>query len=105
MSTELVAALRPLDLIRETSAGADYNVVLTDFKGDLRGVKLPKYKLSGAGLYGYTCLAVLPANLTYGTGLTLKFYLTNSETQDVGKKVYVGVTVKKLAADETTDID
>ena len=105
MSTELVAALRPLDLIRETSAGADPNVVLSDFVGDLRGVKLPKYKLANNGLYGYTTLAVLPANLTYGTGLTIKFYLTNHQGSDVGLKVYIGVTVKKLAANETTDID
>jgi hypothetical protein len=105
MAGEYVVGLRPTDFQRETSSGSDPNVVVSDFVGDLRALKLNKYKTSNNVNYGYTTTFRLPASITYTTGVTAKIYLTNLDAGDAGKKCYVGVTVKRLAADETTDID
>jgi hypothetical protein len=107
MSTELVASLRPVDLQREAPLGNSPAVTLVDSSGDVRGVSLPKYVTSAQRSYGYTALVRIPANLTMGTGLTFKFYLTDdgSNANDPGKKCYIGVTVKRMAADETFDVD
>jgi hypothetical protein len=107
MATEQVAQLRPSDFQRETSLGADLNCVLTDFIGDVRGLSLPKYTTNNLVAFGYTTTFRIPANLTMGTGLTFKLYVTDDgkNAADVGKKLYLGVTVKRLVADETTDVD
>ncbi len=106
MATEFVASLGPNDLMRESSLGSDPELVLVT-AGDVRGVSLPKLILSNNKVYGYTALFRIPANLTMGTGLTFKLYFTDdgSDASDLGKKIYIGLTVKRLIADETTDID
>lgn len=108
MATEFVASLRPLDLQREMSLGSDPELVQCQPVGaDIRGVPLPKYKTAAALAYGYTGAFRIPANLTMGTGLTFKIYLTDdgASATDLGKKVYVGITPKRIINDETVDID
>jgi hypothetical protein len=108
VATEFVASLRPLDLQREMTLGSDPELVLCQpVVGDLRGLPLPKYKTAAATLQGYTGAFRIPANLTMGTGLTFKIYLTDDGTSavDLGKKVYIGITAKRIINDETVDID
>jgi hypothetical protein len=106
MSAEFVAEIRPRDFQRETSMGNESSITLVG-TGDTRALSLPKYKLSNNGKYGYVAQFRIPASLTMATGLTFKLYLTDdgANANDPGKKVNIGVTVKRLAADETTDID
>lgn len=118
MASEFAGYLSHADLQRETDAGADplVNLVLAPGEasqsgnpaGDIRGVSLPKYKTApNLAKYGYTGLFRIPANLTLGTGLTFKAYLTDdgANANDLGKVVKLGVTLKRLAADATDDID
>jgi hypothetical protein len=117
MSTELVAALRPTDLQRETDFGNDWSTALvltpgeseqTGAAGDIRGVGLNKYKTAtNLVKLGYTSLFRIPANLTMGTGLTFKVYLTDDgkNSLDLGAKCYVGITTKRMAADATVNVD
>ncbi len=106
MSTEFVASLGPNDFMRETTLGSDPELVLVS-AGDVRGVSLPKFILSNNKVFGYIALFRIPLNLTMGTGLTFTLYLKDdgSDASDLGKKVYIGLTVKRMIADETTDID
>ncbi len=106
MATEFVASLGPNDLMRETSLGSDPQLVLVQ-SGDLRGVSFPKFINSNNKVYGYTGAFRIPANLTMSTGLTFKAYFTDDQTDaaDLGKKIYIGTTVKRLINDETTDLD
>jgi hypothetical protein len=109
MATELVASIGPRDFQRETSMGTDDSVVLMQPVGvdDIRGVSLPKFKTNNFVNNGYISSFRIPANLTMGTGLTFKVYVTDDRANsvDVGTKVYVGIVVKRLSADETFDID
>jgi len=110
MSSELVASLGPNDFIRESSLGNDTSVqVINPYgtAGDLRGISLPKLTNPNIAVKGYIASFRIPANITMGTGLTFKIYLSDDGVfaADLGLKVEVGVTVKRLAADETTDID
>src|SRR5581483_5382438 len=66
---------------------------------DLAGIVLPK--TGSAPLNG---VFLIPA-ATLTTGLTFKGALTNILASDVGLVVRLGITVKRLAADESTDLD
>ena len=114
MSTELVAALGPNDFQRETAAGTDPELVLVNADGGsndapatgaYRGVSLPKFKQSNNIKYGYLAAFRIPDNLTMGTGLTFKIYLTDDgqNSADLGKVVQVGVTVKDLTTSAATN--
>jgi hypothetical protein len=121
MASETVASLGPLDFLRETDLGNDMSVSLVLAPGeassqpgtsgvpagDIRGLSLPKYKTSGQQAYGYTATFRIPANLTMGTGLTFKVYLTDdgSNSVDLGKNISFGITLKRLAANATDDVD
>jgi hypothetical protein len=97
MAGELVAQLHPRKWDRVTSVGytnAHNAVQLTD----LVGLRLNKLTADY-----YSTVFQLPASLTYATGLTFYFLVTdNGENQgDPGLVLQLGLTVKKLASGDT----
>ncbi len=103
MAAELVADLNIGNAFKETSVG--YNPWSRAVPaGDLCGIRLHKLDTCG-----YIWTFTIPGSLTMGTGLTLTFTVVLPDTPDfaadVGKVVRLGVTAKRLADGETTDID
>jgi hypothetical protein len=103
MAAELVADLNIGNAYKETAVG--YNpwaraVAL----GDMCGLRLHKTDANG-----YVWTFTIPGSLTMATGLTLTFTTCLQDVPDfaadVGKVVRLGVTFKRLADGETTDID
>lgn len=117
MASELVASLGPLDFQRETDLGNDPSVVVClspgegnpggSPAGDIRGLSLPKYVRGSLTAYGYTTAFRIPGNLTMGTGLTFKIYVSDDGQNaiDLGTVIVLGVTLKRLAANATLDVD
>lgn len=118
MASELVASIGPFDLCPEREQGNEMSVQLVSAAGeftqsatpagDYRGVGLPGYKTAtNLVAYGYTTMFRIPANLTLSTGLTFRVYLTDdgNNAADLGKVVVLGLTVKRLAANATDDVD
>lgn len=117
MSSELVAAIGRLDLERETDLGNDTSVaaVLSPGEGnpggslqcDLRAVSLPKYVRGNLVSYGYTTAFRVPLNLTVGTGLTFKVYISDDGQQaiDLGTNVQIGITLKRMSANATWSLE
>jgi hypothetical protein len=110
MSGELVAQLDPGTFYRETSTGYDL-VGCSALTGTLRGVRLQKmnpgsYSGTPAVPYEYVdCVFTIPANLTMGTGLTFYLNFTDDGTSgDPGLVAKIGIAVKRLNADATTDL-
>src|SRR5262245_61891573 len=103
MANEFVAELRPIDFFREASAG--YNPWSSSMlSGDLRGLRLNKIDTCA-----YNAVFVIPGSLTMATGLTLTFMVVNCEppeyADELGKVLRLGVTFKRMADAESTDID
>lgn len=117
MASELVASLGPRDFDRETDLGNEAGLVMVLSPGegnpgatlqcDIRALPLPKYQRGNLVSYGYTTAFRIPANLTMGTGLTFKFYLSDDgqNSADLGKVVKVGLTLKRMAADATWTLE
>lgn len=117
MASEFVASLRPCDFQRETDLGNDPSVALVltpgeadqsgTTAGDIRGLSLPRFVRGNVQNYGYTTTFRIPASLTLATGLTFKVYLSDDgkNAGDLGKAVELGITLKRLAADATEDVD
>jgi len=101
MADEFVGSWNPADFFRESGLGYERGMA-TALSGDMGGLSLPKLADQG-----YTTIGRIPASLTVGTGLTFALILTDdgSNANDLGKVVRIGLTVKKVANDETTDID
>jgi hypothetical protein len=103
MANEVVAQWGVGSVFREQAVG--YNpwarAVLV---GDACGIRLNKLDTQGYILRGF-----ISAGLTMGTGLTFGFEVALQDVPDfaadVGKVVRLGVTFKRLADGETTDID
>jgi hypothetical protein len=109
MAGEIVAQLQPSDFFRETSVGYDLKLQ-SALSGTLRGLRLQKINpasSSGTPATPAEYLDVvfqIPGNLTMGTGLTFYLLVTDDGTSgDPGLVAKFGFTVKRLAADETTD--
>ena len=98
MASEAVAS--SLQLSRENAMGHD-PASCRVYSNDLCGLSLPKLATQG-----YVGLFTIPTG-TLTTGLTFKMLLTDNgtNTNDLGKVVRLGVTVKYLSANETTDLD
>jgi hypothetical protein len=96
MASEFVAFLQPNDFNRETDMGREpaLNLAFNPIN-DLPGLSLPKYARGNLVAYGYTTTFRIPANLTLGTGLTFKVYLSDDGQNaiDLGKVVKVGITL------------
>jgi hypothetical protein len=118
MASEFVAYIGPADFQRETDLGNDLSVVYALGPGealpssttpgaDIRGLSLPKYQRGNLTSYGYTFTFRVPLNLTMGTGLTFVLYMTDDGNNaiDLGTVVVVGLTLKRLAANATVDVD
>lgn len=101
MANELVAQLPPRAWIRETASGYQFSDVAAP-TGDLVGLRLNKLDTDG-----YNTVFQVPASLTVGTGVTFTLLVTDGggTPDDLGKVVHLGITVKKLASGETTDLD
>lgn len=103
MAAEPVAMLGPHNAYRETALGYDkwsYVVPL----GDNQGLRLNKLDTCG-----YTWIEVIPGSITMGTGLTFTFMMalppTPDYSDDPGKVLRLGVTVKRLIDGESLDFD
>jgi len=118
MASEMVASLGPFDFQPERELGNEYAAQLVSAPGEFTQTATPAGDVRGLGLngyktatnlvaYGYTALFRIPANLTLATGLTFKVYLTDdgANAVDLGKVVKIGLTIKRLAADATDDVD
>lgn len=98
MALEAVAS--GVSLARENAMGVD-PAACRVASGDLVGVSLNKLASQG-----YTSMFTIPVG-TLTTGLTFKMLLTDDGTNslDLGKVVRLGLTVKYLSANSTTDVD
>jgi hypothetical protein len=98
MALEAVAS--GVSLARENAMGTD-PAACRMASGDLVGVSLNK--LTGQG---YTTMLTIPAG-TLTTGVTFRLLLTDDGTNslDLGKVVRLGLTVKYLSANSTTNLD
>lgn len=96
-----VDLLRPADFLREDGVGYDHTMSLAK-TNDLWGLPLPR-KLHD----GYIAVSKIPGSLTMGTGLDFIVMVTDDgvSAADLGKVINVGITVKRLVNNETTDID
>lgn len=102
MATEYVALLHPRAFHRENGPYSNHDITPVA-AGDLSG--LPMRKLATEG---YTTWFVIPANLTMGTGLTLKLPVVDdgADSDDLGKVVRLGITVKVIASGtDEADLD
>ena len=102
MANEDVQQLRPRDFFRESTAGTDAALSATP-TGDMHGLSLPKLDSQG-----YTTWFTVDAALTVGTGLTFSLPVVDDGTNsdDLGKVVRLGITVKKLVSgSDTADLD
>jgi hypothetical protein len=98
MALEAVAS--GVALARENTMGTD-PAACRVASNDLVGVSLNKLSSQG-----YVGMFTIPVG-TLTTGITLKMLLTDNGTNanDLGKVVRLGVKVKALTANETTDLD
>lgn len=101
MAAEYSDFLRPRDFVRESSLGYEYGMASCD-SNDLRGLALPRKTT-----HGYTAVSAVPGAPAMATGLTWLIMLTDDgqSTNDLGKVVRIGFTIKRLINDETTDLD
>lgn len=100
MANEFIAVLRPRDFTRLNGGPLASNDVAQ--RASLAGLRLLKSDASG-----FAAVAVLNAEHTYGTGITLSIGVLDdgADSNDLGKVVRLGVTVKKLATGaDTLDI-
>ncbi len=89
---------------KRSSLGDDSELVTVQgTTGKVQGVPLVK---SDWGDRGYIGTILVPSNAQLSDGLTFRFYLTDDGKQavDLGKKIYIGLTLKRLPADSTIDI-
>lgn len=102
MANEYVEMLRPRDFCRESATGYDAAASIA-FSNDVGCLTLPKLANQG-----YTAPFVVDAALTVGTGLTFVPIVTDDGTNsdDLGKVVRLGITVKRLVSgSDTFDVD
>jgi hypothetical protein len=92
MASEYVDFLRPRDFGRLN--GASVNEVDMVPRNSALGIRLLKSDSAG-----FSALAQIPGSLTISTGLTLAIGLVDdgADSNDPGKVIRVGVTVKKIA--------
>jgi hypothetical protein len=101
MANELVASFLPGDLTREQSVG--YNRwAYVGGVGSFCGCRLNKLDNQG-----YVAIVKIPPGLTMATGLTFSWgFCDNAEfSSDPGLVVRFGITVKRLIAGETPNMD
>jgi hypothetical protein len=93
MANERVAEIYPRDLIRLN--GAPIAEVPLVYRGVAAGIRVPK-----ADVAGFSTLLWIPAGLTIATGFTYTLAVTDdgSDSDDLGKVVRFGVTVKNIAS-------
>ncbi len=98
MASEAVASSIPL--VRENAMGHD-PAACRVYSNDLCGLTLPKLATQG-----YVGVFTIPTG-TLTTGLTFKVLLTDDGARagDLGLVVRLGLTVKYLSANSTTDLD
>lgn len=96
-----VDLLRPADFQREMGIGYDATLSMVQ-TNDLWGLELLK-----KDNHGYIAVSYIPGSLTVGTGLDFIIMVTDDgqSTLDLGKVINVGVTVKQLVNNQTTNID
>jgi hypothetical protein len=98
------------DLLRETASGNDESIVLVapTSGGSLMGVSLNKYiNAVNRRVPGYVFAFRIPLGITLTTGIDVVVYVGDdgASSFDLGKKVYVGLTFKRLSANENLSID
>ena len=100
MANEMIAVLRPKDFFRLNGEPSQNPYSLTP-GGDMGGLRLLK-----SDSKGFTAVCVINAEHTVGTGITLKIGVTDdgADSDDLGKVIRLGITVKKLASG-TDDFD
>lgn len=96
MANEFIQVLRPLDLIPLQGSERDAQLVTS---GTARGRRLLKSDDDG-----FSAIVVPPAENTQGTGWTLSIGVVDdgADSDDLGKVVRLGVTVKLLATGADT---
>ena len=96
-------AATPIDVLRPRDFSPEglHQFVQLPLANDIAGLPLKKVAL------GFNAISRVPVDATLGTGFTFLILLTDDghNAADLGKVVRVGVQVKRLINDETTDID